>query len=313
MAPVSAISQPPSPNPRAASRVWLRLAALCYLDFMQRRQFLEMTAGAAAASRLIAQSRTAGYKVGMCCWNMRDFEPTVFEVAAKIGLDGVQLGISRDDQQTLKLRRPEVQRQYIEAARRAGVAIVGTACQFRRPLKTEPVAAIVLHDWIDVTAKLGAKVILVPFFGQENIVDANNQQEFDRLVAVLKELGPRAEQAGVILGLENTLSAVDNRKILEAVGSPAVQVYYDVGNSTNNGHPVLAEIPALGAARICEFHIKDGKSLLGQGKIDMPAVAAAIRSTGYDKWLVLETASPTDLVADTRTNLEYTRRVFTRG
>ena len=262
---------------------------------------------------LAAQARRAGYKVGMCCWNMRDFEPTVFETAAKIGLDGVQLGISRDDQQTLNLRRPQVRQQYIDAARRAGVAIVGTACQFRRPLKNEPVAAIVLHDWIEVTQKLGGKVILVPFFGQENIVDVNNQQEFDRLVAVLRELGPRAEKAGVILGLENTLSAVHNRKILDAVESPAVQVYYDVGNSTNNGHPVLEEIRSLGAGLICEFHIKDGKSLLGQGKIDMPAIAEAIRSIGYQQWLILDTASPNDLIADTRTNLEYVRRVFTRA
>ena len=276
---------------------------------MYRRQFV----GLGAAAALAAQARRAGYKVGMCCWNMRDFEPTVFETAAKIGLDGVQLGISRDDQQTLNLRRPQVRQQYIDAARRAGVAIVGTACQFRRPLKNEPVAAIVLHDWIEVTQKLGGKVILVPFFGQENIVDVNNQQEFDRLVAVLRELGPRAEKAGVILGLENTLSAVHNRKILDAVESPAVRVYYDVGNSTNNGHPVLEEIRSLGAGLICEFHIKDGKSLLGQGKIDMPAIAEAIRSTGYQQWLILETASPTDLIADTRTNLEYVRRVFTRA
>ncbi|MBI3693914.1 MAG: sugar phosphate isomerase/epimerase [Acidobacteria bacterium] len=278
---------------------------------MNRRHFLELGAGVAAG--LAAQGRNGGWKVGMCCWNMRDFEPSVFDTAAKIGLDGVQLGISNTDQETLKLRRPEVQREYIAAAKRAGVAIVGTACQFRRPLKSEPVAALVLHDWIEVTRSLGAKVILVPFFGKGNLVDVNVKEEFDRLVAVLRELGPRAEKAGVILGLENTLSAVDNRKILDAVGSPAVQVYYDVGNSTNNGHPVLEEIPALGKERICEFHIKDGRNLLGQGKIDMPAIAQAIRSIGYEKWLVLETSSPTDLVADTRTNLEYMRRVFTRS
>ena len=278
---------------------------------MNRRHFLEL--GAAAAAGLAAQGRNGGWKVGMCCWNMRDFDPTVFDTGARIGLDGVQLGISNTDQETLKLRRPEVQQQYLAAAKRTGLAIVGTACQYRRPLKSEPVAALVLHDWIEVTRSLGAKVILVPFFGKPNIVDVNMKEEFDRLVAVLRELAPRAEKAGVILGLENTLSAVDNRKILDAVASPAVQVYYDVGNSTNNGHPVLEEIRALGKERICEFHIKDGRNLLGQGKIDMPAIAQAIREIGYEKWLVLETSAPTDLVAETRTNLEYMRRVFTRS
>jgi len=278
---------------------------------MHRRRFLEL--GLATTANLAAQFRHGGWKVGMCCWNMRDYEPTVFDLAAKIGLDGVQLGISGNDQQTLKLRRPEVQREYLATAQRAGVAIVGTACQFRRPLKTEPVAAIILHDWIEVTRNLGAKVILVPFFGQPNIVDVNVKEEFDRLVAVLKELAPRAEKQGVILGLENTLSAIDNRKILDAVQSPAVKVYYDIGNSTNNGHPVLEEIRSLGSELICEFHIKDGKNLLGQGKIDVPGVAAAIRSINYKDWLVLETSSPTDLVADTKTNLDYVRKVFTRS
>lgn len=278
---------------------------------MHRRHFLELSAAAAAG--LAAQTRRSGFQVGMCCWNMQDCHLTVFDTAAKIGLDGVQLGIPRTEQEKLSLRRPEVQEQFRAAAKRAGVQIMGTACQFGKPLKTEPVAALVLHDWIEVTHNLGARVMLVPFFGKASIVDVNVKEEFDRVVAVLRELAPRAEKHNVILGLENTLSAVDNRKILDAVGSPAVKVYYDVGNSTNNGHQVLEEIRALGKEYICEFHIKDGRNLLGQGKIDMPAIAQAIRDIGYDKWIVLETSSPTDLVADTKTNLAYVRQVFTKG
>ncbi len=278
---------------------------------MYRRHFLELSAAAAAG--LAAQTRRSAFRVGMCCWNMQDCNLTVFDTAAKIGLDGVQLGIPRTEQEKLSLRRPEVQEQFRAAAQRAGVQIMGTACQFGKPLKSEPVAALVLHDWIEVTHNLGARVMLVPFFGKANIVDVNVKEEFDRVVAVLRELAPRAEKSNVILGLENTLSAVDNRKILDAVGSPAVKVYYDVGNSTNNGHQVLEEIRALGKEYICEFHIKDGRNLLGAGKIDMPAIAQAIRDIGYDQWLVLETSSPTDLVADTKTNLAYVRQVFTKG
>ena len=49
----------------------------------------------------------------------------------------------------------------------------------------------------------------------------------------LKELAPEAVKAGVLLGLENTISAEDNVRIMERSGSPAVQAYYDVGNSTS--------------------------------------------------------------------------------
>ena len=56
---------------------------------MNRRHFLEL--GAAAVASLAAQDRKGGWKVGMCCWGMRNFEPSVFDLAARIGLDGVQL------------------------------------------------------------------------------------------------------------------------------------------------------------------------------------------------------------------------------
>ena len=63
----------------------------------------------------------------------------------------------------------------------------------------------------------------------------------------LRELAPAAEKAGVILGLENTISA--GRTSGSWIGrSPAVKVYYDVGNSINQGFDVYKEIVWLGKA-----------------------------------------------------------------
>ena len=68
----------------------------------------------------------------------------------------------------------------------------------------------------------------------------------------------------MIIGLENYLSADDNLKIIDRVGSPALKVYYDVGNSTDKGCDIDKEIRHLGK-RICEFHFKDGNFMLGAG------------------------------------------------
>ena len=57
--------------------------------------------------------------------------------------------------------------------------------------------------------------------------------------------------------MENYLSAEDNMRIIDRVGSPAVKVYYDVGNSTDKGRDILKEIRTLGKL-ICELHAKDG-------------------------------------------------------
>ena len=176
-----------------------------------------------------------------------------------------------------------------------------------RSLFAEPVTAIWLLDSIPTAKALGARVIMLPFFGNGELKEA---WQIDRTVDVVRQAARPAESAGVTLALENTLSAEDNLKIVDRVGSPAVNIWYDVGNSSARGYDVPAEIRRLGRDRISMFHIKDGKSLLGEGQIQFPPIAAAVWDIGYDGWLILETASPTDLEADTRRNIEYVRRVF---
>jgi sugar phosphate isomerase/epimerase len=129
-------------------------------------------------------------------------------------------------------------------------------------------------------------------------------------VARIKAVAPRARAAGVTLALENTLSAKQNAEILTRIGSEAVQLYYDVGNSTRNGYDVPAEIRALGA-RIACIHFKDGKSYLGEGDIKFEPIAAAIREIRYQGWIVLETSDPSkNSVADAQRNAAFIRRLF---
>ena len=75
---------------------------------------------------------------------------------------------------------------------------------------------------------------------------------------------PEAEKAGVILGLENTISAEDNVRIMDRARSKAVLVYYDIGNSTKAGFNVAREIDWLGKKRICQMHFKDNPNYLGR-------------------------------------------------
>ena len=84
-----------------------------------------------------------------------------------------------------------------------------------------------------------------------------------------------------MLGLEDTISAEDNVRIMERAGSPAIKVYYDVGNSTGGGFDVVKEIRWLGAPRICQMHLKDNPHYLGEGPIDFPAVMKAITDIGF--------------------------------
>jgi L-ribulose-5-phosphate 3-epimerase len=207
------------------------------------------------------------------------------------------------------LRQPAVQQAYLAAARQNGMAIASLALAELNniPLKSDPRAVVWLIDSMEVARALGVKVILVAEFGNGEL--KGDKAGVDRTVDLLKEVAPRAEKAEVILGLENYLSAPENLDILQRVGSPAVQVYYDVGNSTDKGYDIYQEIRML-KGRVCEFHAKDGGFMLGQGRIDFRKVRQAMDEIDYRGWIEIEAAAPHSLVEDYRADLKFLKGIF---
>jgi sugar phosphate isomerase/epimerase len=137
---------------------------------------------------------------------------------------------------------------------------------------------------------LGVKVVLLAFFGKGDLVD--DAAGVDEVVKRLKKVAPKAEKAGMVLGLESWLSAEATMRILERVGSPALQMYYDVANSTQRGYDIFKEIRWLGKKNICEFHMKENGFLLGQGKVNFQRVRDTLEEIGYEGWMHIEGAVP---------------------
>jgi sugar phosphate isomerase/epimerase len=252
------------------------------------------------------------FDIGACDWSLGMRGKTdALAVAKQLGLDGVQVSMGSVDDD-LQLRRFEVQRAYREAATANGVRIGGIALDLMNqvPYKSDPRTEQWVSDSIDVARALGVRVVLLAFFDKGDLRnDAEGQAE---VVRRLKRVAPKAEQHGVVLGIESWLSAPEHVRILEAVGSRNVQVYYDLANSTERGYDVLAEIRQLGRERICEFHAKENGFLLGQGRIDFPAVRKAMDDIGYTGWIQIEGAVPKGqpLVESHAHNVRFMRTHF---
>ncbi|UCD29789.1 MAG: sugar phosphate isomerase/epimerase, partial [Planctomycetota bacterium] len=275
-------------------------------------------AGVAVGPQLagaMADAKRSGLKISMCDWSMGCLgELRALEVAKKIGLDGVQVSLGKNEKPHMtQLRKPDLQKAYLADAKKYGVAVNSLAMGIlnRIPLKSEPHTALWVADAIEVAKKLGASNMLLAFFGKGEL-DEKNQEEMGRITEVMKELAPRAEKAGVILGLENTISAEANLKIIKEVGSKYVQVYYDAYNLTRGGKDPIHEIKLLGNKNMCEIHFKEGKSYLGEsGIVDWKMVVKTLKEIGYNKWITLETSSPNkDVIADTKRNMKYVRDLF---
>ena len=283
---------------------------------LNRRRFLALSAAAVPVSwwtakyqPLLAAPAARWFKIGACEWSLGKSDPSCFQLAKEIGLDGVQvnMGSQRNDMQ---LRKPAVQKAYLAAAQAVKLEISSLAIAETNavPLKRDPRAAQWLADSIDVARALSLKIIMPACFGPGDL-QMTNTEEIDHFVQVFRDVAPRAEKAGMILGIESYLSADDNQRLLERIGSPAVKVYYDVGNSTDKGRDVCREIRQLGS-QICEFHAKDAGFMLGQGRIDFKKVRKAIDAIGYSGWFQLEAAHPHGLVADYTADYKYLRSVF---
>jgi L-ribulose-5-phosphate 3-epimerase len=261
---------------------------------------------------LLAAPEGRKYKLGACDWSIgRMCQPTCFELAKQLGLDGVQvsLGTVGDD---MKLRKPEVQAQFKESARKTGMEIGSLAIGELNsiPYKKDPRTEIWVSDCVDVLQALGVKVVLLAFFGNGDL--AGDKEGTAEVVRRLKKVASKAEKAGVVLGLESWLSAEDTLRIMDQVGSPAVKMYYDVCNSTDRGYDICKEIRWLGKKNICEFHLKENGFLLGQGKVNLERVRDAIGEIGYEGWMQIEGAVPPkgELVPSYIANQKYVRQIF---
>jgi L-ribulose-5-phosphate 3-epimerase len=277
-----------------------------------RRSFIGGSASMAITNLslpALASAAKVKFKVGVTDWNLNQAgKIEAISLARHLGFDGIQISAVRDNDK-LALSDPALQKAYLDKSQREGLKIASMCPDSLRQnyLKSDPLGQRWVADSISIAKAMGVHVLLLPFFGKGAM---ETDAEKDKVADVLKELTPAAEKAGVVLGLETTLSARDNVRIMDRTQSPAVLTYYDVGNSTNNGFDVVKEIRWLGSARICEVHFKDNPHYLGAGKIDFKAVIGALVDIGFGGWAELETESPVSVNADMRRNLKFIRSLI---
>lgn len=266
---------------------------------MNRRDALRYSLGTGltalvypALSQLVASADKGRFKIGACDWSIGPAgDINTFAVAKQIGLDGVQVSLNTKADHE-HLRRPDVQKAFKEAARQTGVGFGGLAVGLLNeiPYKSDPRTEQWVQDSVDVAKALGVQTVLLAFFSNNDL--RNDKTGTQAVVDKLKAVAPKAERAGIVLGIESWLSAPEHLAIIDAVGSPAIKVYYDVCNSSVMGYNIFNEIRELGKDRICEVHLKENGYLLGKGKVDLGKVRRALDDIGYSGWLQIEGAVP---------------------
>lgn len=250
------------------------------------------------------------FNLGVCDWTAgKRADPAALEVAKRVGLDGI-MALMDYSPGPSPLLNPDRQKQYrtMAAKLRMGMGGLSLGALSPVPYKSDPRAQQWVADSIEVSRAIGTKIVLVPFFGDAADLK-NDRKGTDVVIQRFKEIAPQAEQAGVILGIESWLSAAEHMEILDKVGSDAVQVYYDMGNSHKMGYDIYREIRSLGK-HICQFHAKDYDGLFGQGSINFPAARRAVDDINFRGWIHIEEGSKPLSEEQVGYNAHYLRSVF---
>ena len=282
------------------------------MNELSRRTLLRsaIAVGVAAKANFAANDKL---RIGVTDWNLHQGANTEAVVtAANLGFAGVQVSFGRQIVDgKLPVDNSDVIGRYLALSKEHNIPIDGTCVDMLHVngLKSDKLAQKWVLDSIRLTRELKTKVLLLPFFGKWAL---KTDAEKDYVGDALRDLAPEAQKAGVLLGLEDTISAEDNVRIMDRSRSKNVLVYYDVGNSTLAGFDVVKEIRWLGADRICQFHLKDNPHFLGEGQIQFRPILEAIKDIGFEGYANLETdARPDDIAADMHRNLAYIRNLLT--
>jgi hexulose-6-phosphate isomerase len=199
-----------------------------------------------------------------------------FKLLADLGFDGTEIHV------TTKIDREEV-RKAIDAT---GVRVHG----FLNSDKPDLVHAIDSAKFYGGTSVL----VVAGRVNKENAYDQVYRQQQDRIRAAL----PYAEKQGIQLLIENVwnnflLSPLEMARFVDELGSPAVGVYFDVGNVVRFGWPeqwirILGtrigklDIKEYSREKQMEEGLRKGFAVeIGEGDCDWPAVRKALQDIGY--------------------------------
>ena len=269
------------------------------------------TAGKLNACRPAVQQK---FKIGACDWSLgMGSDIRAFEIAGKIGLDGLMVDIG-SPANNVHLREKKVQQQYVDESKRTNIAISSLAIGALNnyPYKSDPQTDEWVWDSIDVAKNLGVPVILLAFFHKNDL--RNDEAGIKEVIRKLKKVTQKAEQSGVILGIESYLNGADHLRIMDAVGSKNVKVYMDFRNTADAGWNVADEVKLIGAENICELHMKENGHLLGKGDLPWKAIRDQLEQMNYtgDGWMQIESSNPegTDVVTNYKHNLKFLQELF---
>ncbi len=290
---------------------------------ISRRLFLEKTTLAAAmafAGIARAEEEKQRYRIGVCDWMILKRQKLgAFQLTKEIGADGVEVDMgSLGDRETFdnQLAKPEVRQQFLDKAKELNREICSLAMSgfYAQSFPERPTALRMVEDCLETMKQMKVKVAFLPLGVKGDLVKRPELRP--AVVERLKDIGRKAQAAGVTIGIETALDAAAEVQLLKDVGSPAIRIYFNFANALQAGRDLYAELRMLGKERICQIHCtdEDGVLLENNKRLEMQKVKRTLNEMGWSGWLVIERSrdqnDPRNVKRNFGENTKYLRTIF---
>lgn len=299
--------------------------------YMTRRHFLNSLGAAAAgllATHELAWAEEAAssepvqqrYRIGVCDWMILKRQKLgAFKRTSEIGADGVEVDMgSLGQRETFdsKLNDPVARQKFLDEAKKYNLEICSLAMSgfYAQSFAERPTVPRMVQDCIDTMKLMNVKVAFLPLGVRSDLI--KHPELRPEVVERLKAAGAKAEEAGVVIGIETALDATGDVKLLEDIASPGIKIYFNFANALQNGRGLCKELQILGKERICQIHCtdEDGVWLQNNKRLDMPKVKQTLDNMKWKGWLVLErsrdASNARDVVWNFGANARYMKSVF---
>jgi L-ribulose-5-phosphate 3-epimerase len=316
----------------------------CFLTQAGAAAVIGLAGGSADAARPAqAKAPTAGDRsarpnpIGVSTYSFWQFRegarrvtiPECIDKAAALGFDGVEiLHVQMENESNAALQK--IKRH----AHTLGLALMGFSTHqgFVTPNPQDRHTNIqkTLYQ-IDVAYRLGIPTMRIntgrwgtiksfdDFMAKKGIEPTleghTDDEAFKWVIDSLEKLLPRAEECGVVLGLENHWglgrTADGVLKIVESIKSPWLQITLDTGNFLENSYDQMEKV----ASATVPLTLVQAKTYYGGGRwyaldLDYSRIAGILRKHHYRGWISLEFEGNDDAATGVPKSLEMLRKHF---
>lgn len=260
------------------------------------------------------------YKVSVCDWMMLKRQKVgAMELAKELTADGLELdmgGLGKRVSFDNKFTEKHFQELFISECNRLGIQFSSIAMSafYGQSFAKRDNYEQLIDECIATMKALDVKVAFLPMGNQSDLVKEPGL--YPIVLERLKVVAKKAEAAGVVIGIETTLTAKEEAKLLDKINSSAIKSYVNFSSILKRNGNIIKELKTLGKDRIVQIHASntDGFWIENDPALNMPEIKKTLDKMGWSGWLVVERSRDTKDVRNVKknygANVRYLKSVF---